>query len=191
MRKTSPNTKKIQQLEIAIGKQKVKLAALRRKAKPELIKDYTLTTTEGRKAKLSSLFGKHQELILIHNMGQKCSYCTLWADGFKGIAPHLQQRAAFVLESPDAPKDLKAFAKSRGWDYPLISSQGTSLRSDLGFADEKSNVWPGVSVLVKSGKSIKRVSKSFFGPGDNFCIAWDFIDLLPKGANGWAPKKKY
>ena len=53
---------------------------------PQEVQDYEFTNTEG-KVRLSELFGQHEDLILIHNMGVSCSYCTLWADGYNGIHP--------------------------------------------------------------------------------------------------------
>jgi predicted dithiol-disulfide oxidoreductase (DUF899 family) len=60
---------------------------------------------------LSDLFGEHEDLIVIHNMGVSCPYCTLWADGFNGLIRHLEDRAAFVMVSPDPPDIQKEFAK--------------------------------------------------------------------------------
>jgi hypothetical protein len=52
--------------------------------------------------------------------------------------------------------------------------------------------WPGVSTFSKDKNGrIYQVNKSFFGPGDNFCAAWDLFDLLPKGLNGWGAKFNY
>ena len=56
----------------------------------------TIAGFEGREATLSSLFGDRGGLIVVHNMGRDCSYCTMWADGFTGLLPHLESRAAFV-----------------------------------------------------------------------------------------------
>ena len=39
---------------------------------------------------LLDLFGDRDTLLAIHNMGQGCRYCTLWADGFNGLLPHLE-----------------------------------------------------------------------------------------------------
>ena len=33
--------------------------------------------------------------------------------------------------------------------------------------------------IIEDGK-ITRVSKTFFGPGDNFCGVWHFFDMLPQ-----------
>ena len=40
---------------------------------------------------LLGMFGEHDMLLLIHNMGQGCRYCTLWADGFTGFC-HIWNR---------------------------------------------------------------------------------------------------
>ncbi|HEY4822831.1 MAG TPA: hypothetical protein VIH83_04000 [Candidatus Bathyarchaeia archaeon] len=50
----------------------------------EKVREYVLTDSEGGKAALSTLFGKKDDLILVHNMGRSCPYCTMWADGFNG-----------------------------------------------------------------------------------------------------------
>jgi hypothetical protein len=46
---------------------------------------------------------------------------------------------------------------------------------------------PGVSVFVKQGERICRVSDNRFGPGDDFYA----IYLLPEGADSWQPQYKY
>src|SRR5688572_22583204 len=104
MRKLDPIRKKVRKLEARIAKDKVALSKLRDRAKPEPIRDYEFLDAKGKRIKLSSLFGNRKELVLIHNMGAGCAYCTLWADGFNSLLPHLQDRAAFVVESPDRPK---------------------------------------------------------------------------------------
>jgi predicted dithiol-disulfide oxidoreductase (DUF899 family) len=184
-------TKKIQAAELAIYRAKSKLAQLRRKAPREQVSDYRLRAAgTGSEVALSSLFGKKNELILIHNMGASCPYCTLWADGFNGVLHHLENRAAVAFESPNPPKTVKKFAAGRGWRFRLVSSEGSTFRKDMGFESDGSPM-PGVSVFVRKGGRIERVSRSFFGPGDNFCSVWDLLDLLPKGAGGWQPKFRY
>jgi predicted dithiol-disulfide oxidoreductase (DUF899 family) len=48
---------------------------------PEAVKDYTFQRADGGSVRLSELFGDKADLFVIHNMGQSCPYCTLWADG--------------------------------------------------------------------------------------------------------------
>jgi predicted dithiol-disulfide oxidoreductase (DUF899 family) len=93
------------------------------------------------------MFGDKENLILIHNMGKACSYCTLWADGFSGEAYYIEKKAAFVLVSPDAPEVQKEFAASRGWKFRTYSSAGSPFTSDMGYYNEAEGYWPGVSVF--------------------------------------------
>ena|SRR3989441_11641217 len=155
------------------------------------VDDYIFKDWKNKDVKLSDLFGSKEDLILIHNMGNRCSHCTMWADGFNGVVDHLEDRAAFVVVSPDSPETQKAFATSRGWKFRMLSAKGSSFAKDMGF-ETKGEADPGVSVFqkTKDGK-ILRVAKDKFGPGDPYCVVWHFFDLLPNGDNGWLPKFKY
>lgn len=165
------------------------------KAKKNLkqaVKDYHLQDQKGRKIKFSSLFGKKEDLILIHNMGKGCTYCTMWADGFNGVVPHLEDRAAFAVVSPDSPEVQKKFYNSRKWKFRMYSSKGSSFAKDMGFETAKGEPQPGVSVFYKNRTGeISRVAKDYFGPGDPYCGVWHLFDLLPGGPKGWHPQYKY
>jgi len=158
----------------------------------EEVREYVLTNSEGEKVALSTLFGKKDDLILVHNMGRSCPYCTMWVDGFNGVLDHLEDRAAFALVSPDPPPIQKKFGESRGWRFKTVSSKGTNFSKDMGFEGEEGSPEPGVSVFhrTKDG-GIFRVSKDEFGPGDEYCIVWHFFDLLREGSKGWEPKFRY
>ena len=184
--------KQVDELEYQLQEIKRKLSELRRQRPPEEMRDYVLFDSAGREAPLSALFSDRTYLILVHNMGRGCAYCTMWADGFTGLLPHLKSRAAFALTSPDEPEAQKQFAQSRGWNFPIYSTAGTSFAADLGFDDEREGLMPGVSVFKKeSDGRIYRVSRAEFGPGDNFCAVWHLFELLPEGINGWEPKLSY
>jgi predicted dithiol-disulfide oxidoreductase (DUF899 family) len=172
-------------LEETLKASKEKLAALRRTLPPTEVKNHVFKNSFGNETSLSQLFGTKKELIVIHNMGKSCPYCTLWADGFNGVLKHLEDRAAFVIESMDEPSVQRQFAMDRGWAFKMVSSRGTSFKKEMGYADDKDSPSPGVSVFSKrdDGK-IFRVSTSALGPGDNFCIVWDFFDLLPQAWTG-------
>lgn len=162
---------------------------LQQSVEPEEVRDYEFATAAG-KVRLSQLFGDKEHLFVIHNMGAGCPYCTLWADGFNGALPHLENRAAFILSSPDAPETQEKFKASRGWRFRMVSHRDTSFAADMGYRGE--NGWmPGVSVFRRYGDKILRVSDTGFGPGDDFCAIWHFFDLLPEGAGGWRPRFNY
>jgi hypothetical protein len=60
---------------VGVGTLRTALAAV----EPQEVKDYELTSLEGA-VRLSELFGAHDDLIVIHNMGVACSY-AYFAEG--------------------------------------------------------------------------------------------------------------
>ncbi len=174
--------------EIADIRQKMRKAQVQ--IEPQEVVDYVFSAPTG-PIRLSELFGVHDELIVVHNMGQSCPSCTLWADGYNGIHAHVISRAAFVVTSPDAPDVQQAFAASRAWQFPMVSHQSTSFAADMGYVGENGGWRPGISVFRRHGGTIERVSDAALSPGDDFCTLWHFFDLLPDGAAGWTPKFSY
>ncbi|MEZ4887909.1 MAG: DUF899 family protein [Chitinophagales bacterium] len=183
---------RIHELEKEIMDKKQALAKLRKDLIPQEIKDYTLIDKDGKEVQLSELFGDSNEMLLVFNMGKTCRWCTLWADGYNGISQHLQSRAAFIVVSPDPPEVQQEFADTREWDFPMLSYQGSDIGKDLGYQTEDGYYMPGVISLSKSKEGkICYHSKAFFGPSDNYCVQYDFMDLLPKGAKNWQPQYEY
>lgn len=182
----------IEALEQQIQELKKKLTEARRQVPPQAVRNFELKTADGSKVRLSDLFGDKPDLIVVHNMGRGCPYCTLWADGLNGVEKHLNDRAAFVLASPDEPAVMKKFAASRGWSFPMASFAGTTFAKDLDFEYEPGKPGPGVSTFRKrQDGGIERVGKANFGPGDDFCAVWHLFDLLADGPKGWEPKYEY
>lgn len=168
---------------------RTEMRALQAEIEPQDVPDYRFATSAG-EVSLSSLFGDKPDLFVIHNMGTGCPYCTMWADGFNGVLPHLQDRAAFVLATPDTPAVQAQFAASRGWNFRMVSHAGTDFAADMGYRGER-GFQPGVSVFRKENGRILRVSDTGLGPGDDFCSVWHLFDLLPEGANGWRARFAY
>jgi predicted dithiol-disulfide oxidoreductase (DUF899 family) len=186
--------KKIGKLEDKIVKLREKANELRKKDAKAEVPDYFLKNWTGGTTSLSALFGGKKDLIVIHNMGKHCPYCTMWADGFNGQLAHLEDRAAFVVVSPDAPKVQEAFARARGWKFKMLSAHGGTFIKDMGFWSEDGKnpgPLPGVSTFRLKGGKIQRVSRAGFGPGDDFCPVWPLLDLLKDGADGWTAKFEY
>ena len=181
-------TDEIRDLSQQIYELKQKLSEARRRAEPEPVRDYQLTASSGEPVTLSDLFGNKDDLLIIHNMGRGCAYCTMWADGFASMVPYIEDRAAFVVISPDDPETQAAFAESRGWPFRMVSAAGTSFIRDFGFADLNGSVMPGVSALHRNADgSIVRSGHDMFGPGDDYSPPWRFFDLLAGGAGDWEP----
>lgn len=173
------------------------IAELRRKmrdvqaaAEPEPVADYVFATPTGPRT-LSALFGDKRDLFVIHNMGASCPYCTLWADGFNGLYPHIADRAAFVVTSPDPPEAQQRFAAGRGWRFPMVSHRGTDFAADMGYGSEDEGWRPGVSAFRRDGARIMRVADTGMRPHDDFCALWHLLDLLPEGPADWRPRFSY
>ncbi len=143
---------------------------------------------------LSDLFGDHSDLVLVHNMGHTCPYCSLWADGFSGQLHHILQRSAFAMISPDEVEVQKAFASKRGWKFTMAQDKEQRFSKDMGYlrpydGSDENSFWPGVTSFHKSpdGKLFK-INQAIFGPGDDFCPVWPFLNLLKGGAGSWEPR---
>jgi predicted dithiol-disulfide oxidoreductase (DUF899 family) len=161
-----------------------KMRALQQSVEPEEVADYQFAGPGG-PVLLSELFGDGDTLFVIHNMGKTCPHCTMWADGFNGVLPHLESRAAFVVTSPDNPATQTEFAAARGWRFRMVSHQGSTFAADMGYRSEGGGWMPGVSVFKRVCGKIMRVSDAGFEPSDDFCAVWHFFNLIPEGADGW------
>ena len=182
------------ELQKEIRMKQQELIQLRKQLPLEEISNYSFTNKDGVIIYLMDLFQESDELLVIHNMGKRCVYCTMWADGLRGYSEIISDRMPWVLTSPDDYSVLKEFSERRGWNFNCLSFKGTSFARDLGFEYEKEGrtfYQPGVSALIKKGDKIYRAGKDNFGPGDEYNPAWHFFDLFPKGANGWQPKYTY
>ena len=183
---------RLEALEKKILKDKRTMAELRQSIPPELVSDYAFLAHDGSKVKLSEMFGEHRDLILVHNMGRGCAYCTMWADGFTGLVKHLEDRAGFAVVSKDDVAIQREFFQGRGWNFKMYSSVGSTFNRDMGYETEKGGQQPGVSAFQRDTEGrIFRTGQTSFGPGDDFCAVWPMLDLLRDGPAGWAPKFEY
>lgn len=170
---------------------RAKMRDLQGAVEPEAVADYEFITLDG-PVRLSQLFDDKDTLIAIHNMGKECPACTMWADGYNGLIPHLKSRAAFVVTTPDDPKTQAEFAISRGWRFRMVSHQGTDFGVDMGYRNEETLGWqPGISVFQRKDGRIVRVSDQRLGPGDDFCSVYHFLDMIPEGWGDFRPRFTY
>jgi len=181
----------INTLQAELQEKRKELNNLKRKRVGVKIEDYTFRDKENNEVNLFSLFDERDELLIIHNMGKGCAYCTLWADGFNGFSKHLSQRLPWYVSSPDSVEDMNAFASSRDWDFNMLSSNGNTFKKDMGFATDKGPM-PGFSVFHRqSDGSVYHTSFDSFGPGDLYMPMFHLLELLPKGVDDWNPRKAY
>ena len=187
---SSPNPDAdIAALEAEIAELTAKLNAARRAASGPEVPDYAFRTLDG-EVRLRELFAGHDRLLAIHNMGQGCRYCTLWADGINGFLPHLESAMAVVLLSKDDPETQRRFANARGWRFRLASHGGGAYIRDETVMSGHDNA-PGAVLYEKRDGKVFRKNAVVFGPGDRFCSAWNFLALAGHGADDWTPQFTY
>jgi len=189
---TDDTKMKLYELHQGVEAAKKALATALKEAGSVRVEDYVFVRTDGTDVTLTELFGDKSDLLVVHNMGEGCAYCTLWADGFTGLMPHILDRCGFALVSADDADTAREFSDSRGWNYPVLAANGSSFNADMGFEKDGGKVLPGVSSFHKNDEgTIDRIAFAHFGPGDDFCPVWPFLELLKDGANGWSPKFSY
>ena len=180
---------KIAQLEEEIGKLTTELRALQAAIPPVEVPDYEFSTLEGT-VRLSDLFGEHDSLIAIHNMGKGCRYCTLWADGLNAFVGHLESAVALVLLSKDAPRDQRQIAIDRGWQMRMASHGGGRYMQEQAACGRHENM-PGAVCYQRMGDKIVRKATTLFGPTDLYCSMWHFLGLAGIDLNQWTPQFSY
>lgn len=102
-------------------------------------KPYRFDTDKG-SSTLAELFRGRSQLVIYHFMfgpdyAAGCPSCSAIADGFNGIAVHLDNHdVAFGVVSRAPLAKLQAYKKRMGWSFPWASSFGTDFNADF-------NVW--------------------------------------------------
>lgn len=176
-------------LEAELMEKASRLAALRKAEAPVEIGDYDFETLSG-KTSLLALFAGRDRLLVIHNMGEGCRYCTLWADGLNGLLPHLEDAMAVVLVSKDPPQTQRRLAQDRGWRFRMASHGGGAYMTEqCGMAGHAN--YPGAAVYeLKDGKIFRR-GRAAFGPGDLYSPIWHLLALGGVCADEWTPQFHY
>ena len=117
--------------------------------------------TPVRTVRLSELFSApDQALVIYHFMYGKrqtkaCPMCTLWIDGFNGVAHHLARNVDFAIVAAADPPTLRAHARKRGWNKLrlLSAAEGSTFKYDLGSEDrDGQSGLDGVGVHPGSGR---------------------------------------
>lgn len=179
----------IQSLEKELYELKQKLWEQRRQAEPQRIKNYPLFDLAG-ETSLLDLFGDKQVLFAIHNMGQGCRYCTLWADGLNGFLPHLEDRFAVVMLSKDEPAEQRRMANARGWRFRMASHRGGDYIQEQSVVPGQKN-YPGLVCYRRDDQRIFRQNATSFGPGDEFSSIWSMLSLAGESEASWTPQFGY
>ena len=188
--KYSDAKRRLQMLRKQIEGVRAEMRVVLSEVEPDFVADHVFESAEGQ-TRLSALFADKKELIVIHNMGSECAYCTLWADGYNGLYPHVASRASFVIASPDSPSQQRQFAASRGWLFPMVSDTNAAFAYKMGYASADGRCRPGLSVFRLNAQRIERIIDANSCPHDDYCAIWHLFDLLPGGAEPWRPRLSY
>ncbi len=179
----------IAELEGQIFEMTKRLAELRAQSTGIEVRNYSFDTLGGQTT-LSDLFGDQDKLLMIHNMGQGCRYCTLWGDGLNGFIQHIESTMALAMVSKDEPELQRRFANSRGWRFQLASHGGGDYIKEQTVMEGADNM-PGAVVYERRGELIFRMNSCIFGPGDLYCSIWPLLGMAGIGAQDWTPQFKY
>jgi predicted dithiol-disulfide oxidoreductase (DUF899 family) len=160
-----------------------------------------------RTVRLSELFtGPGRDLVVYQFMYGKqqtrpCPMCTMWIDGFNGIAHHVGQNADFVIVAAADPPALRTHARNRQWtNLRLLSAGASTFKFDLGSEDAEGNQDSTVSVFTRdSDGSVRhfysvhpRMSEDFDERGiDLLSPVWHLLDLTRHGRGDWYPALSY
>jgi len=169
------------------------MAAARRAFPPQPIEDYALQVPGAPAPRLlSEILGANERLFVIHNMGDGCAHCAVYADGLNGVLPHLESVGSVLLVAPMAPDHLAAYAASRGWRFQLASTRGVTLSADLGL-EVAGETWPGTFIVERSKSGLVVSARYVFNPGDHFSPVWPMLALAGIGLDDddWRPRLSY
>ncbi len=203
--------------EIDLMRQRERVAELRRRLPAgAIVEDYVFEegpasldagNTPVRQVRLSELFtAPNRPLVIYHLMyGKKqtkpCPMCTMWIDGFNGVAHHIAQNADLAIVAAAGLPELRAFARSRGWNrLRLLSAGSNSFKLDLRSEDEEGRQDSTVSVFTKDSDGTLRHSYTAhpnMGSDvkergiDLLTPVYNMLDLTPKGRGNWYASLDY
>jgi predicted dithiol-disulfide oxidoreductase (DUF899 family) len=124
-----------------------------------------------------------------------CPMCTMWIDGFNGVAQHIARNVDFAVVAAAEPDDLLRYGRERGWDQlRLLSAGDSTFKRDLYSEDEEGNQDSTVSVFVRDAEGAirhhytahPRMGEDIQERGiDLLAPVWHLLDLTPTGRGDW------
>lgn len=179
----------IAELEAELYEKTLRLHELKRQAAQVEVGNYSFDTLAG-EVSLLDLFAGKETLLMIHNMGQGCRYCMVWADGLNGFLPHLESVISVVMVSKDDPETQQRYANSRQWRFRMASHGGGEYITDQSAKPGTSNT-PGVVCYHRDGDRILRSHAAEFGPGDLYCSLWNYLAMAGLDSEAFTPQYNY
>ena len=203
--------------EIESMRQLERVGELRRRL-PEgaIVEDYEFTEgptdldagdEPAKTVRLSELFtGPGRALVIYQLMfGKKqtipCPMCTMWIDGYNGVAHHIAQNADFAIAAAAELPALRAYARTRGWNnLRLLSCGGSTFKFDMASEDAEGNQDSTISVFTRDASGTLRhfysahpwLADDVNERGiDRLTPVYNMLDLTPQGRDDWYADLSY
>ena len=175
-------------------------------------KDYRFDTEDGAET-LRDLFRGRSQLLVYHFMygpdwPAGCPRCSMVADGFDGIRPHLEQHDVSLVAVSRAPLEtLLAYRQRMGWSFPWASSARSDFNFDFGVSFTAESVAhgaeynyrrleghqldprrlpdesAGLSAFALDGGVVYHTYSAYARGTDVLCGMWQWLDRAPLGRN--------
>ena len=191
--------------EIELRRHIVRVAEQRRAlpAGGAVSKDYRFEGRDGA-VRFAALFGDKDTLVIYSFMygAQRktgCPMCTSQMSAWDGIAPHVKQRAAFVMTARSSIERILAYGQERGWkNLRLYSDPSGDYTRDYVSAEDAD--MPGYNVFTRKDGTIRHFwrgegGKETADPGQDshdapdMSALWTVLDTTPEGrGTDWYPK---
>ena len=163
-----------------------------------------------RQVTLSELFRPGLDSLILYSymfgpqMKSPCVSCTSILDGLNGSAPHVRQRANFVVVAKSPIQRIRDLARQRGWrNLRLLSSSTNSYNVDYGAESPTGGQLPALNVFVRRDGEIHHFynTELLYAPQnsgqdghhvDLIWPVWNMFDFIPEGrGTNWYPRLTY
>ncbi len=155
--------------------------------------------------KLSELFAPGKPYLVVYHImywqddQEFFPMCSMWVDGWNGIADHVAQRANIVASSLAPIDKVESWKAHRNWNrIRVLADADSSLARDTGAEDDKGDPQSTILVFEKDGDTIRHVYTAHpeFPDGshrgiDQLCATWHILDLLPSARGDWNAGNDY
>ena len=173
-------------------------------------KDYRFETDQGTKT-LADLFDGRSQLLVYHFMvgfgfrvddeNPGCTGCSLVADHFDGVVPHLNGRDVTLVAASLVPlEEIRPYKQRMGWRFPWVSSAGSDFNYDFGVAfteeqqksgaeynfkhvDEVAPQREGMSAFALEDGVVHHTYSAYARGVEALMGTYQYLDLAPLGRN--------
>jgi predicted dithiol-disulfide oxidoreductase (DUF899 family) len=173
-------------------------------------KEYRFETDDGPRT-LVELFDGRSQLLVYHFMfgfglrveddTEGCTGCSIVADHFDGVLPHLRGHDVTLVCASIAPLErLRAYRQRMGWRFPWVSSLGSDFNYDYGVAftdaqqrdgaeynfqhvDHPEPQREGMSAFVLDDGAVHHTYSTYGRGVEALMGTYQYLDLAPLGRN--------